>query len=58
MKKLKLSGNKVLLGVAAGFAEYFDIDPTIARIAWVVISLAGGAGLIVYLICYLIMKNA
>ena len=60
MKKLRLSSNKVFLGVCGGFASYFDIDVTITRIiaAVTIICSAGIVGLIAYGICYLIMKNA
>ena len=40
---------RLFLGVAGGLAEWFDIDPSIVRLAFVLFSLAGGAGLIVYI---------
>ncbi len=36
-------------GVAAGVAEYFDLDPTLVRVAWVVAALTTGFGLLLYL---------
>ena len=57
-KKLyKNSENKMLAGVCSGIADYFDMDPTIMRIIWAVITLAGGSGLIAYIICALIMPD-
>jgi len=56
-KKLYLSSNKKFAGVCGGFAEYFDIDPTIVRIIWLVAVLCAGVGLIAYLICWAIMPN-
>jgi phage shock protein PspC (stress-responsive transcriptional regulator) len=47
--------NQVIGGVAAGVAEYFDIDPTIVRIAWALLGMAWGTGILVYLICWLVI---
>ena len=38
----------MVAGVAAGVAEYLDIDPVLVRIAFVVLSVCGGLGLLVY----------
>ena len=46
-----------LAGVCAGIAKYFDIDPTIIRLIWVAITLAGGSGLIAYIICAFVMPE-
>ena len=44
-KKLhKSRNNKKICGVCAGFADYFNIDPTIVRILWGVLALAYGSG--------------
>lgn len=47
------SKSKVFGGVAGGVAEYFDIDPIIIRLLFVVIAFAGGGGAIVYLIMWI-----
>jgi phage shock protein PspC (stress-responsive transcriptional regulator) len=47
--------NQVIGGVAAGVAEYFDIDPTIVRIAWALLGMAWGTGVLVYLITWLVI---
>ncbi len=47
--------NKMICGVCGGVAEYINIDPTIVRLLWVVFSLAGGAGLLAYIIAAIIM---
>ena len=54
-KRLYRSRNQVIGGVAAGVAEYFDIDPTIVRIAWALLGMAWGTGILVYLICWLVI---
>ncbi len=58
-KKLyKSSTNKTLAGVCGGIAEYFDVDPTWIRLAWVVVSLMGGSGILAYIIAALIIPDA
>lgn len=47
----------MLAGVCGGFAEYFNIDPTLIRVIWAVLSLTGGAGLIAYIICVVLMPE-
>jgi len=46
---------KVLGGVCGGLAAYFNIDPAIARIAFVLISLAWGSGVIIYLLLWAVL---
>lgn len=46
---------KMIGGVCGGLAEYFNVDPTIVRILWVIISLLGGAGILLYIILWVIM---
>ena len=41
--------DRMLAGVAAGLARYFGVDPTIVRIAFVVLTVVGGAGIPLYL---------
>jgi phage shock protein C len=57
MKKLYRSQkDKKIAGVCAGLAEYFDIDPTIVRIIFILLLLPGGfPGLIPYLILWAIV---
>ncbi len=49
--------NKVIAGVCAGIAEYFDIDPIIVRISLVAITLLGGSGILIYIILWIIMPS-
>ena len=59
MKKLYRSNtNKKLCGVCGGLAEYFDIDPTIIRLIFVFLTLFGGGGLLIYLICALVIPKS
>lgn len=56
-KRLKLSSDKKLAGVCGGIAEYFDLDPTLVRILWVVFTLLGGSGILAYLLAWILMPN-
>lgn len=49
--------NRLLGGVCYGLADYLNIDPTIARIAWVLFTALGGAGLLAYIICWIIIPE-
>ena len=48
---------KMLCGVCAGLAEYFDIDPTLVRVLWAVISLGYGIGLLAYIVCAIVIPD-
>ena len=48
---------KMLAGVCGGLAEYFDIDPTLVRVGWVIAAFCGSIGLWAYLICAIIMPR-
>ncbi len=47
----------MIAGVCGGLADYFNIDPTIMRILFVVIAFAGGASLLAYLIMWIIVPE-
>lgn len=42
--------DRQLAGVAGGMAEYFDLDPTVVRILWILSVFAGGFSILVYVI--------
>ena len=48
---------KILCVVCAGLAEYFDIDPTLVRVLWAVISLGYGIGLLAYIVCAIVFPD-
>lgn len=58
-KRLYKSENKMLAGVCAGIAEFFDIDPTVVRVAYACLSVFSAAfpGLLLYLILAIIMPR-
>ena len=49
--------DKMLGGVAGGLAEYFAIDPTLVRIIFVVSLFAGGAGVLAYIILWIVVPE-
>lgn len=54
----KSATNRILAGVAGGLAEYFNVDATLVRLIFVVLSIYGGLGVISYLVLALIMPEA
>lgn len=56
-KRLYKSNNKKICGVCAGVAEYFDIDPTIVRLIWAAFTLAGGSGILIYIVAAIVMDD-
>ncbi len=49
----RVEEDKVVDGVCGGIAEYFDIDPVIVRIIFLLSTLFTGVGVIAYIICAL-----
>ena len=56
-RRLTRSRNKIIAGVCAGIAEYFDLDPTVVRVAYVLISVISVAfpGILAYIILMFVM---
>jgi phage shock protein C len=48
----------VIAGVAAGLGRYLDVDPVLVRLAFLLLCLAHGLGLLAYLICWVIVPRA
>ena len=49
------SSDRWLAGVSGGLGRYFDINPAVFRLGFVVLTLLGGAGILVYLAAVLVM---
>ena len=57
-KKLhKSATERKVCGVCGGIAEYFNLDPTVVRLLWVVVSCIGGSGLLAYIVAAVIMPE-
>ena len=48
---------RMIAGVCGGLGEYFDIDPTIVRIVFIIGALAGGPGVLLYIILALVVPE-
>ena len=57
-KRLEKSKDNITIdGVCAGVANYFELDPTLVRVAWVVFCCVGGSGILAYILCMIIMPR-
>ncbi|WP_299229922.1 PspC domain-containing protein [uncultured Bacteroides sp.] len=54
---LRPVNGKMIAGVCAGIANYFDIDPTIVRIIYVLMFFMLGTGILLYLILWLVIPQ-
>jgi len=50
--------DKIIGGVAGGLGEFFDIDPAIFRLLFILATVFGGSGVIVYIVLWLIIPSA
>lgn len=53
----KSNVDKKICGVCGGIGEYFDIDPTLVRLGWIVFCALGGSGIIAYIIAAIIIPQ-
>ena len=59
MRPPKGSPDRKIAGVCAGFAQYFDLDVTVVRVVWLILTIfGGGAGLLAYIIAWIVMPEA
>ena len=57
-KKLYRSAkNKIIAGICGGMGEFLNVDPTIIRIIWIILSLTYGSGILLYLILWLVIPK-
>jgi phage shock protein C len=52
------STDKKIAGVCAGLAEYFDLEPTIVRIVWLLAVFCAGTGFLIYIILWIALPLA
>ena len=58
MKKLyKSETNRMIAGVCGGIAEYFNIDATLVRLGFAVFSIAGGSGVLAYIVAAIVIPQ-
>lgn len=49
--------NRMILGLCGGIAEYVNVDPVIIRLLWLAFTLAGGSGILGYIILALVIPE-
>lgn len=52
------NSNRILGGVCGGIAEYFNVDPVIIRLIWIVFTVIYGFGILLYLIAWVIIPES
>ena len=55
---MRSSRDKKIGGVCAGLAEYFDLDPTIVRIVWLLAIFFAGTGFLIYIVLWIALPLA
>jgi phage shock protein PspC (stress-responsive transcriptional regulator) len=55
---LRSTTDRKVAGVCGGLAEYFNVDTTVIRVLFLVITLFGGAGLVVYVVMWILVPDA
>ncbi len=56
-KLIRPRAGRKIAGVCAGVAEYFDLDITLVRVVWLVLTIFAGGGLIAYVIGWIVMPD-
>jgi phage shock protein C len=56
-KLYRSNTNRMLAGVCGGLAEYFNLDPTLIRVLFIVLAVLGGSGVILYLAMWIIVPK-
>ncbi len=57
-KRLYRSQNqRMISGVCGGIAEYFNLDPTIVRVAFVLAALLWGGGVVAYILLWVVIPE-
>ncbi len=54
---VRSTSEQMIAGVAGGLAEYFNMDPTLVRLIFVLLALAGGPGVLIYIILWIVMPE-
>ncbi len=54
---LRSRQSRWVAGVCGGVAEYFNVDPTVVRVLWVVSVFAGGLGLLAYAASWILVPE-
>lgn len=55
---VRVREGRMVLGVAAGIANYVNVDPVLVRLLFVLLALASGWGVLIYIILAIVMPEA
>ncbi|HJU00332.1 MAG TPA: PspC domain-containing protein [Actinomycetes bacterium] len=56
-KLYRSTSNRQLAGVCGGLAQYFNLDPTLIRVLFVILAVLGGSGVILYIALWIIVPK-
>lgn len=59
VKRLYLSNDKKLVGVCGGIGEYFELDPSLVRLGWIILTILTGIvpGIIAYIVAAIVIPK-
>lgn len=57
-KLFRSKKDRFVAGVSGGLGEYFDIDPLVFRLVFILLTIFAGSGVIIYIICWILMPEA
>jgi len=57
VRRLYRGRDKKIAGVCSGIGEYFGWDPTLVRLVWILFMVAGGSGILAYIIAMIVMPE-
>jgi phage shock protein C len=56
-KLYRSRSQRMLAGVCGGLAEYFNLDATLIRVLFLILTVFGGTGLVIYLVMWIIVPD-
>jgi len=56
-KLYRSTTNRQVAGVCGGLAEYFNLDPTLIRVLFIILAVLGGSGVILYIAMWIIVPK-
>ncbi len=56
-KLLRNKGDKMIAGVASGIADYFDIDANMIRLLFILLTIFGGSGILLYIVLWILIPS-
>ena len=57
-KLYRSQSQRMIAGVSGGLAEYFNVDATLIRVLFLLLTVFGGSGLVIYVVMWIIVPDA